>query len=206
MNSAKSTHWDSVYATRAATEVSWYEARPGQSLELIRSSAVSCDDPIIDVGGGASLLVDALLDAGYRDLTVLDISGNVLERLRERLGARGSSVSLIREDVAAFQPDRRYAVWHDRAVFHFLVTKEERALYVHALRRALRPSGHVIMATFGPEGPEHCSGLPTARYEADTLAAELGPDFLLATSEVVLHRTPRNMPQQFLYCRFDRHG
>jgi SAM-dependent methyltransferase len=204
MTNLKASHWDSVYRARTATEVSWYEARPEKSMELIRSTAISTDDPIVDVGAGASLLVDELLNAGYRDLTVLDISATALERMRERLGARGSSLSLVREDVTVFQPNRLYALWHDRAVFHFMVQKEDRELYVETLRRALRPAGHVVMATFGPEGPERCSGLSTARYDAVSLAAELGPDFQLVDSVVVVHRTPWNTPQQFLYCHWQR--
>jgi SAM-dependent methyltransferase len=206
MTNLKASHWDSVYGARTGTAVSWYEARPEKSLELIRASAISADDPIVDVGGGASRLVDELLSVGYRDLTVLDISATVLESLRERLGERGLSVSLIREDVTDFQPNRLYALWHDRAVFHFLVQKEERERYVDAMRRSLRPAGHVIMATFGPEGPERCSGLPTARYDAVSLAVELAPDFQLVDSVLVIHRTPWNTPQQFLYSRLQRKG
>lgn len=204
MTNLTAAHWDNVYGGRTATAVSWYEAHPEKSLQLIHASAIAADDPIVDVGGGAALLVDELLSAGYRDLTVLDISATVLERLRERLGVCAPAVALLREDVTVFQPNRLYALWHDRAVFHFLIQKDERALYVEALRQALRPAGHVVMATFGPEGPERCSGLATARYDAASLCAELGPDFQLVDSALVVHQTPWNTPQQFLYCRLQR--
>jgi SAM-dependent methyltransferase len=197
-------HWDSVYGRKAVTDLSWYEPRAEKSLELIRSAGVEPADPIVDVGGGASLLVDELLAVGYRDLTVLDISATVLEKLRERLGARASRVTLLDRDVTAFEAQRRYALWHDRAVFHFLVERADRQRYLQALRRALRANGHLVIATFGPSGPERCSGLPTQRYDARALAAELDPDFKLMESSLTVHVTPWNAPQQFLYCRFAR--
>jgi SAM-dependent methyltransferase len=202
MAHAGQDHWDEVYEKKRTDEVSWYESRPEKSVELIRATGARVPDPIIDVGGGASLLVDELLAAGYGDLTVLDISASVLEKLRARLGSAASSVRLLHRDVTAFQPERQYALWHDRAVFHFLIQREDRERYVEALRQGVRPGGHVLMATFGPAGPERCSGLPTARYDATTLAAELGADFVLVESFLEVHRTPWNSDQQFLYCRF----
>jgi SAM-dependent methyltransferase len=187
-------HWDRVYKTKANTEVSWYEERPTRSLELIRASGVRQSDAIIDVGGGAARLVDELLLAGYNDLTVLDISAEVLVRLRERLGAAAERVALVREDITAFRPARRYALWHDRAV------------YVETLRRALEPDGHLILATFGPQGPQRCSDLPVERYDHTALAAEVGKEFRLLDWSLVVHRTPRGVEQQFLYCRFARSG
>lgn len=204
MTHAGQTHWDAVYAKKGTAEVSWYEPRPEKSLELIRSAGIRSTDPIIDVGAGASFLVDELLAAGYGDLTVLDLSVSALDKLRNRLGASASSVTLVHQDVTAFRPARQYALWHDRAVFHFLVQREDRERYVNALRQGVRPGGHVLMATFGPAGPERCSGLPTVRYDAQTLAAELGAEFRLAESSLVAHQTPSDARQQFLYCRFDR--
>lgn len=204
MAHAGQSHWDAVYERKAASEVSWYEPRPEKSLELIRATAVGTADPIIDVGGGASLLVDELLAVGYRDLTVLDISASVLERLRDRLESRASSVALLHRDVTAFRPEKPYALWHDRAVFHFLTEQEERQRYLDALRQGIRPNGHVIMATFGPAGPERCSGLRTQRYDATALAAQLGCGFALVQSALLTHRTPANVHQQFLYCWFKR--
>jgi trans-aconitate methyltransferase len=200
---SRQAHWDKVYATRPATGLSWYEPDPVKSLELIRASGVLPVDPIIDVGGGASFLIDKLLEAGYHDLTVLDVSNEVLQKLRARLGSRSAAVTFLREDVATFQPARRYGLWHDRAVFHFLTRREDREHYVNALRQALLPNGHVVIATFGPQGPERCSGLATMRYDARALAAELGSDFRLADSSLAVHRTPSDKEQQFLYCRFD---
>ena len=200
---SRQEHWDGVYRTKPATGVSWYEAHPTKSLALVRATGVRPEDPIIDVGGGASLLVDELLDAGFRDLTVLDVSAAVLESLRKRLGARAESVTLLHQDATAFQPARRYALWHDRAVFHFLVRREERERYVDALRRALSPHGHAIISTFGPAGPERCSGLPIVRYDAGALAAELPSDFRLVESSLSVHRTPAGAQQQFLHCRFE---
>ncbi|HEX5458591.1 MAG TPA: class I SAM-dependent methyltransferase [Steroidobacteraceae bacterium] len=204
MADAAQDHWDGVYEKKRPDEVSWYEPRPEKSLELIRATGIPISDPIIDVGSGASSLVDQLLAAGYGDLTVLDISASVLEKLRSRLGSAASTVALLHQDVTAFQPARQYAVWHDRAVFHFLTQREDRGRYVAALRRGVQPGGHVLMATFGPSGPERCSGLPTVRYDTTTLSAELGADFTLVDSFLVVHRTPWNSDQQFLYCRFNR--
>lgn len=202
MTVTRREHWDSVYGAKALADVSWYEPHAGRSLELICSAGIALTDPIIDVGGGASFLVDDLLEAGYRDLTVLDVSATVLGKLRERLGAKAPGVTLLHQDVTAFEPERRYAIWHDRAVFHFLIERTDRERYLHALGRALRPDGQLVIATFGPSGPERCSGLPTLRYDSAALAAELGPEFTLLDSSLSLHRTPWNAPQQFLYCRF----
>jgi trans-aconitate methyltransferase len=193
-----------VYGTKASTEVSWYEATPLRSLELIRTSGVQRNEPIIDVGGGASFLAEELLNQGYSDLTVLDISSEVLQKLGARLAARANAVTRVQQDVTEFQAQRKYALWHDRAVFHFLTEVRDRRRYVEALKHALQPTGHVIIATFGPEGPERCSGLNVARYDAASLAAELGTDFSLVESSLELHHTPRGASQQFLYCRFRR--
>jgi SAM-dependent methyltransferase len=195
-------HWDAVYSHCAVTDVSWYEAYPRKSLELIQACRLQRHDPIIDVGGGASFLVNALLNQGSDDLTVLDISAAVLEKVRARLGPDSKQVALLRADVTAFRPAREYALWHDRAVFHFLVHAEDRARYLDALRHALRPNGYAIIATFGPEGPERCSGLPVMRYDAERLTEELGGDLNLVESCLEVHRTPSGAPQQLLYCRF----
>lgn len=201
---ARQGHWDAVYRNKSATEVSWYEPRAGHSLELIRRTDIALTDAIIDIGGGASVLVNDLLEAGYRDLTVLDVSAVALEKLRVRLGSSASRVTLLHHDVTAFEPDRQYALWHDRAVFHFLIDRADRQRYLAALRRALRFGGHVVISTFGVSGPERCSGLPTVRYDERALGAELGEDFKLVESSTRIHLTPAGAPQQFLHCRFVR--
>jgi SAM-dependent methyltransferase len=198
----RKAHWDTLYGTKALTGVSWYEAVPVKSLEFIRASGVQLNDPIIDVGGGASFLVEELLCRGYGDLTVLDISSEVLQKLRTRLGPRAAAVTLLQQDVTTFRAERRYALWHDRAVFHFLVNAGDRKRYVEALRQALRRNGQVIIATFGPEGPKRCSGLEVVRYDAAGLSAQLGADFALIESSLETHHTPRGASQQFQYCRF----
>ena len=204
MTDPRQMHWDSVYASQPATKVSWYESRPQRSLDFIRATGIASLDPIIDVGGGASVLVDALIEADYHDLTVLDVSAEALRALRERLGSRAERVTFLLREVTEFEPSRQYALWHDRAVFHFLVEPSDRRHYVQALHRALRRGGHAIVCTFGPEGPQRCSGLPVVRYDAAALAAELGPEFSLVDSVLTIHRTPRGVEQQFLNCRFIR--
>jgi SAM-dependent methyltransferase len=195
-------HWDGVYTSKRASEVSWYEPRASKSLELVRATGLGPEGPIIDVGAGASLLSEELLGAGHRDVTALDISAVALEKLRERL--QDSRLTLLHQDVLTFEPSRAYALWHDRAVFHFLTRRADRERYVDVLARALPPGGHLIMATFGPEGPERCSGLPTQRYDPVALARELGPGFQLMESTLNSHRTPWQTVQQFVYCRFER--
>ena len=199
-------HWDAVYQRKRPTEVSWYEPSPATSVAFIHASKLRSTDPIIDVGGGASLLVDELLRQGYTDLTVLDISGTALQTVRSRLGEHPTGVQLLEADVLSFEPTRRYALWHDRAVFHFLVEAVDRKRYIAALQRGLQKDGHVVIATFGPQGPEKCSGLPVRRHDSTTLAAELGNEFALTDSALVLHRTPSGVEQQLLYCHFQRHS
>jgi len=198
----RQTHWDRVYSQKAPVELSWYQPRPDKSLELIGATGIGPNEAIIDVGAGASLLADALLGAGYRDLTVLDVSEQALLTLAARLPQR--AVALLHQDVTRFRPERRYALWHDRAVFHFLMQRAERERYVRALRESLATGGHVIIATFGGAGPERCSGLPVMRYDAAALASELGTGFELLEAAEELHRTPWGSTQQFQYCRFRR--
>lgn len=193
-------HWQHVYKTKRADEVSWYQPHLETSLRLIRATAAG-GEPILDVGGGASTLVDDLLTAGYSDVTVLDVSSEALNAARERLGPRASALTWIVDDVIRVQlPRHRFSVWHDRAVFHFLTDAEDRRRYVEQVRHALAPGGHVIVATFGPSGPARCSGLPTARYDAAGLHAEFGSDFVLVDQRVEAHRTPLGVEQQFVYC------
>lgn len=197
-------HWNRVYRDKPADRVSWYQQQPAASLELIAASGIARDAGIIDVGGGASVLVDALLDQGYTGLAVLDVAHSALEAVRARLGDRAALVEWFEADVTRFEPTRRYALWHDRAVFHFLTDADERAAYVRTLGKALQPGGTVIIATFAPDGPPKCSGLDVVRYDERSLAAELGTSFQLRDSRREAHVTPGGMTQPFCYFRFER--
>jgi hypothetical protein len=197
-------HWDEVYGRRAANELSWFEGRPSRSLEMIAATGVDPAAALIDVGGGASTLVDELLAKAFSDVTVLDVSKEVLAKVSVRLGERHPHVALIQQDITSFRPSRHYALWHDRAVFHFLTSAADRQRYREALLGAAIPGSHVIIATFGPEGPTRCSGLDTLRYDARALAEELGTDFELVKSVIDTHATPSGAQQQFLYTHFVR--
>ncbi len=199
-------HWNGVWDRADPDRLSWFEPRPENSLALIESSGVGYEAALIDVGAGASMLTNQLLEAGYEDLTVLDISAGGLAAGRERLGSRASEVEWIRADVCEFDPPRAWDLWHDRAVFHFLIRAEDRAAYLRTLDRALAPGGHVVLATFGPEGPVRCSGLEVRRYSPESLEDELGSGFRLDDSSLQDHVTPAGGIQQFLYARFRRVG
>ncbi|MGC2781639.1 MAG: class I SAM-dependent methyltransferase [Bradyrhizobium sp.] len=197
----RTTHWQTVYTTKTETEVSWYQDDPATSLRLIREAGAASGSRIIDIGGGASRLVDALLAAGFRALAVLDISEAALATARSRLGAAGAGVDWIAADVTTWTPQATYDIWHDRAAFHFLTEQRDRAAYIERLRSALLPGGAVIIGTFAADGPERCSGLPVVRYDAQSLAATLGPAFTLEDSCTEAHRTPWGSVQSFQFCR-----
>jgi SAM-dependent methyltransferase len=199
MSDQNKAHWEHVYATKATTSVSWYQPVPERSLEFIRATGEPSAAPILDVGGGASTLVDHLLDAGYSDVSVLDISMGALGHAQARLGDRAARVAWIEADITRFQPTRSFAIWHDRAVFHFLTNAEDRERYLQVLRKALRAGGQLVLATFGPEGPTRCSGLEVHRYSVPELGAVLGPGFALRAHRIDEHRTPMGTLQQFLY-------
>ena len=195
------THWDRVYTTKAPDAVSWYRAHLETSLALIERAAADKSSRIIDVGGGESTLVDDLLVRGYRSLTVLDVSQVAVDVAKKRLRDAASQVHWIVADVTEASLDHGgYGVWHDRAVFHFLTERKQREAYVRQVAHAVCPGGHVIVSTFGPEGPTKCSGLNVVRYDADSLCAELGPRFHLVHSSKHLHETPTGTKQEFLYC------
>ncbi len=195
------THWEAVYRTKQPTEVSWYRPHLEVSLQLIEEAGGSRDASIIDVGGGESTLVDDLLTRGYHDLSVLDVSSTALDVAKARLGDKAGSVAWLCGDVTTFAFARhRYDVWHDRAVFHFLTDGEDREAYVRQVVHAVRPGGHVIVATFGPEGPTKCSGLDVVRYDPGALHDEFGPAFQLVRHLTELHQTPAGSIQQFTYC------
>ena len=198
------THWETLYRTTDVHDVSWYQSEARRSLELISQVAPAGPAPIIDVGAGASVLVDNLLAAGYEDLTVLDLAEAALDVSRRRLGDVAARVNWLAADILRVRLDQgAYAVWHDRAVFHFLTNAEDRRVYVEQVRRSVRPGGHVLIATFAEDGPTRCSGLPVVRYSADALHSEFGPDFRMVASEHEEHRTPAGSGQSFLYylCR-----
>jgi 2-polyprenyl-3-methyl-5-hydroxy-6-metoxy-1,4-benzoquinol methylase len=195
------SHWDKVYRTKAPDAVSWYRAHLERSLALIERAAPDLSAAIIDVGGGESTLVDDLLARGYRNLSVLDISPTAIDVARARVGEQGRQVTWLVADVTeATLPRQAYDIWHDRAVFHFLTAPDQRAAYVRQVARSVKLGGHVIVATFGPEGPTRCSGLDVVRYDAGLLHGEFGAHFRLIESATELHQTPFGTTQQFLYC------
>ena len=199
MNTTRSDHWERVYSNKETTELSWYQARSEVSLRLIVQTGVRSDDPILDAGGGASTLVDNLQEQGFRDITVLDISATALERAKARMGDSAKTVHWVTADVTAFSPTRRYALWHDRAVFHFLVEQRDRERYLDVLLATLRPRGHLLLSTFGPDGPLRCSGLEICRYSIEQLQEIFAEHFELQHYELYDHVTPGGASQQFLY-------
>jgi 2-polyprenyl-3-methyl-5-hydroxy-6-metoxy-1,4-benzoquinol methylase len=201
MGTGKDEHWDRVYQTKKATEVSWYRAHLETSLELIDQAARDPASSIIDVGGGEATLVDDLLARGYADVTVLDISQAALQATRVRLGDAATKVSWVPGDVTTIElMEARYDVWHDRAVFHFLTDPAQRTAYVRQVARSVREGGHVIVGTFGPEGPLQCSGLDVVRYDAGALHEQFGARFELVKHLEEVHRTPMGREQQFVWC------
>jgi SAM-dependent methyltransferase len=195
------THWEHIYETKAPTQVSWYQTHAQLSFQLIQHTGIQPTDPIIDVGGGASPLVDDLLAAGFQDITVLDISAAALGLARQRLGARAAEVNWLEADITqADLPVQTYAVWHDRAVFHFLTQADDRQRYVQQVQHAVKPGGHVIIATFALDGPQQCSNLDVVRYGPESLHNEFGDDFELVADVRESHHTPFNTEQKFIYC------
>jgi trans-aconitate methyltransferase len=192
-------HWNAVYQTKGPEQVSWFQSEPTVSLELIEAVGLAPADPIIDIGGGASPLAGRLLDRGYTDVTVLDVSAGALDLAKYRLGARAGAVWWETADMLAWTPPRAYALWHDRAVFHFLTDPANQTRYRERVAAGLRPGGHLILATFAADGPEHCSGLPVARYSPEQLAAQLGPDFTTMATRREHHHTPTGVDQPFTW-------
>jgi SAM-dependent methyltransferase len=197
-------HWQEVYKRKAPDEVSWFEAVPHHSLALIAEAGIDVDTAVIDAGGGESRLAGELLSRGYRDVTVADISPTALKGARDELGGRADQVQWIVADVRRQEFGRRFDLWHDRAAFHFMVDDTGRDRYLGTLRNSLRPGGHLIMATFGPDGPTRCSGLPVHRYGEAELLETLGGEFALVSSRLDMHRTPAGKHQQFLYLHLRR--
>ena len=200
----RQAHWENVYATKDERAVSWFQKNPDISIDLIRAIGVQTTASIIDIGGGASRLVDALLDRGFKAVTVLDLSQKALATSKVRLGARAARVQWIVSDITTWEPSYTYDVWHDRAALHFLTDPGDRAAYVERVLRAVRPGGHVIIGTFAPDGPERCSGLPVVRHDAATLGELLGPSFELIESRRHDHQTPAGATQRFQFSRYRR--
>jgi SAM-dependent methyltransferase len=196
-------HWEQVNATKDPRQVSWFSPHLRRSLELIERAAPDQRGSILDVGAGQSTLVDDLLGLGYEHITVLEVSQGALDGLKERVGEAGGAIRWICGDVTeTVLPEASFDVWHDRAVFHFLTEAGQRRAYVERVEKALKPGGNLIVSTFGPSGPERCSGLVTMRYDASSLGSEFGDRFRLVESSLELHETPAGAEQQFLSCWF----
>lgn len=200
----RQSHWQTVYSTKTEAEVSWYQETPAPSLELLALAGAGKDSAIIDVGGGASRLVDRLVADGYGDVTVLDLSSAALATARDRLGDAARKVAWIAADATTWAPGRQYDVWHDRAAFHFLTAPEDQGAYVQRLAGGIGIGGHVIIGTFAVDGPEKCSGLPVARHSAESLSAILGPGFALIDNRRHAHATPWGSTQSFQFSTFRR--
>lgn len=199
------THWNEVYATKATDRVSWFQPQPTRSLAYIDTLALAPADPIIDVGAGASSLIDALIARGQHDITLNDISEVVLDQVLARLPAQHDVLTLRAGDITTLAlPNQHYALWHDRAVFHFLTEAAQRAAYVDAAAQAIRAQGHLLVATFAADGPQRCSGLPVCRYDADALAAAFAPRFQLIDADREAHTTPSDATQWFQYALLQR--
>jgi SAM-dependent methyltransferase len=200
----RQAHWQNVYQTKDEKTASWFQERPDISLDLIHATGVDTNALIIDIGGGASRLVDALISEGFNAVSVLDLSEKALAASRARLGADGAQVQWIVADITCWQPTQTYDVWHDRAALHFLTDPKDRAAYVERVMKAMRIGGRVIIGTFAPDGPERCSGLPVVRHDAATLGELLGPSFMLAETRRHNHQTPSGVIQRFQFSRFQR--
>ena len=195
-------HWERVYKKHASTEVGWYQAYPARSLKLISDAGVGMDCRIIDIGGGTSKLAGYLLDLGYKQITVLDLSKNAIEKAKMQLGEKSGRINWIEANVTKYSFTEQYDIWHDRAVFHFLTEAADREGYKDSLNQALKVNGHLIISTFSPDAPPKCSGLPVVRYSAEALKNELGAHFTLIESLYEDHVTPSGIKQNFIFCRF----
>lgn len=204
VETVQQAHWQATYNSKSERAVSWYQDEPQPSLDLVSRVAADPNSPIIDVGGGASTLVDHLLARGFQNVTVLDLSETALAKAKARLGLRAANVHWLVADATDWSPPQRYAVWHDRAAFHFLTDDTARTAYLARLNQALLPGGHAIIATFALEGPEKCSGLPVQRYDPDSLGRTLGPAFKRIHDQSHMHVTPGGKPQAFQFSVFRR--
>jgi trans-aconitate methyltransferase len=202
--STREHHWETVYETRPVTEVSWYQSEPTVSLELIDLLGIGPGTAVVDIGGGASVLADELVARGFEDITVVDIAQAALDQTRTRLGSAATRVHLLQRDLLDWAPEPRYGLWHDRAVFHFLVEEQDRKRYLEVMGSALAPGAAVVMGTFGPDGPEQCSGLPVARHSVDDLATFFEDDLELVAHRREEHVTPSGAVQVFSWVALRR--
>ncbi|OJW84494.1 MAG: SAM-dependent methyltransferase [Bacteroidetes bacterium 46-16] len=198
----KKAHWEKIYATKQLNEVSWYEPTPHTSLSFLREFRVPLNARIIDVGGGDSLFVDHLLELGYTDITVLDISGSAIERAKQRLGDKAANVQWIEADAASFKPTGHYDFWHDRAAFHFLTEESDITSYINAIETGLNPGGILVVGTFSEQGPKKCSGIDIKQYSEQTLSERLQKYFNKVRCIMVDHITPFQTVQNFVFCSF----
>jgi ubiquinone/menaquinone biosynthesis C-methylase UbiE len=203
-SASRQAHWENVYTTKGENEVSWFQQDPAPSFELIIQAGATHGSAIIDIGGGASRLVDHLVEQGFEDVTVLDLSGAALEAARRRLASRANRVHWVVADATAWEPAKAYDIWHDRAAFHFLTEEKDRAAYIARLTRGVKAGGHAIIATFALDGPEKCSGLPVARYDSASLGQALGSKFHLVHARRHEHATPWGSQQMFQFSVFRR--
>jgi SAM-dependent methyltransferase len=195
-------HWERVYKKHSSTEVGWYQSYPARSLKLINDTGVGNDGSTIDIGGGTSTLSRYLLDQGYKKVTVLDVSGNALEKAKLQLGEKSNRIHWIEADVTKYSFMEQYDIWHDRAVFHFLTEAEDRKGYINSLNQALKLNGHLIISTFSPDAPPKCSRLSVVRYSPDALQNEFGNNFTMVEAFVEDHVTPSGVKQNFIFYRF----
>ncbi|MDX2068114.1 MAG: class I SAM-dependent methyltransferase [Haliscomenobacter sp.] len=205
-NGAKQSHWDQVYSTKALEQSSWYQPKPSISLDFVQQFSIPKNAAIIDVGGGDSLLVDHLLDMGYQNISVLDISSKALERAQNRLGERAQAVKWILADAAKFEPTEQYDFWHDRAAFHFLTTTADIQHYAQMAAQAVKPGGFLVIGTFSEQGPKKCSGLEIKQYSEQSLVQVFDHQFQKIRCQQVDHLTPTQAIQQFTFCAFQKLG
>lgn len=202
--STRKAHWEHIYETRSPDEVSWFQPTPQHSLDIIQPLDLPPEAPIIDIGGGDSRLVDHLLELGYQNLTVLDISEAAIQKAQQRLGEKAKQVEWIVEDITVFQPTKQYTLWHDRATFHFLREQSEIERYVSTAAQAIQPGGYLLLGTFSTHGPDRCSGLDVTQYSADSLTDLFREHFEQLDCHTTDHETPSGSAQQFLFCLFMR--
>ena len=200
----KKEHWENVFATKTETEVSWFQQKPETSLQLIKACKVSKNAKIIDIGGGDSYLIDSLIELGYTNLFLLDISENAIQRIKNRLGANADKVTFIVSDILDFEPTEKFDVWHDRASFHFLTNTSDISKYTSIVANALPANGNFLLGTFSEDGPLKCSGLEISQYSVDKIASVFEQVFEMENCFTEDHETPFETIQNFIFCHFKK--